>query len=479
MKHIGAYLSRMLGIITAVTTVALCSLPVAAYAATGASAAADTGGHAAARTTTPMMVVGVTRLVTSRPDRAGQVHVQLANGAIIAIPAADKNLVMGRAAEEARTAHPNGTVHGSCGSSWIYLYEKADAHPVKVYTGFKVKLAAISYSWHYSVTGPEHTSITGDLGGGLAFRHKWSNTYNTKLDFPQGDYSAKVTKTSFAVLATGDVCFSLGPTAKNLLKSPDAPVSWSLSTAGASTAAAPSVMPAVTSVPAYAGRRGGISPDSVIGKDTRKRVEDTTAFPYSAIALLNLTFSSGGHAACTGFLISADLVATAGHCVDTRALGKLTKALVIPGNNVNDRPFGTCKGTTAYSVTGWVNDKNSLYDYGAIKLNCKIGNTTGWFGFSWTPKSLTGTSVTITGYPGDKKPAGSMWTASGKITASAERQVFYTIPTSGGQSGSPAYKAHEIAVAIHTQGVGGSHPHANAGTRITQAAFDNLYAWRS
>ncbi len=87
--------------------------------------------------------------------------------------------------------------------------------------------------------------------------------------------------------------------------------------------------------------------------------------------------------------------------------------------------------------------------------------------------------MTITGYPDDKKPARSMWTASGKIT-SAERQVFYTISTAGGQSGSPVYEGGcetYCAIAIHASGLAPGHLHTNAGTRITQAAFDNLVAW--
>ncbi len=472
---------RTLGVIAAVGAVALASLApaVSADAATSASKA-QAAGASATRTTAPMTIVGVARLLTSRPSKAGQVEVQLVNGAVVAIPAADKNLVMRHAAADARGAGPDGIKHGSCGSSWIYQYEKSDDHPIKIKTGFKVKTAAVAYSWSYTVKGPPGWGVNASLSGTLALRHSWSNTYSTPEDFPAGTYKAAVSSSSDAVLVTGDICYSLAPTAKNSLSSPDEPVSWSLSTSSASGTRVVTARPAPAVVPAFSGRTGGASPHSVIGKDTRKRVTNTTAFPYSAIALLDISYQHGHPATCTGFLISANTVATAGHCLYEKADGRATRVLVIPGNNASESPpFGSCLGATAYSVKGWMDSEDDLYDYGAIKLNCDIGNAVGWFGMRSTSKSLTGTKVTVTGYPADKKPDGSMWTASGRIARSETRQLMYTIPTGPGQSGSPVYTSAYYALAIHAYGVTPSHPRLNAGTRITQAALDNLETWRS
>jgi glutamyl endopeptidase len=482
---------RALGVIGAVGALALTSLGPAGSADAGTAAAprqsAGTGG------TAPMTIVPVARLLTSRPDKAGRVEVQLVNGAVVAIPAADKNLVMRRAAADARAAGPDGIKHGSCGSSWIYQYEKSDDHPIKIETGFKVKTAAVAYGWSYTVKGPAGWGVTFSKSGTLALRHRWSNTYNTPEDFPAGTYKAAVSSSSDALLVTGAICYSLGPTAKNHLSSPDEPVSWSLSTSSpipvSSGPAAPSSgavghahRSANTVVSGFAGRAGGMAPDSVIGKDTRKRVTNTTVYPYRAIALLRVRFPHGT-GRCTGFLVSANLVATAGHCVYyPPAGGRATKVQVIPGNNVKSEPYGSCLGTTAYSVKGWVNSGQEAYDYGAVKLNCDIGDTVGWFGMRYQTKSLTGTKVTITGYPGDKKPDGSMWTASGKITVSLERQLLYKISTGPGQSGSPVYNRGcktYCALAIHAYGANRNHPRDNAGTRITLPAFYNFDIWSS
>jgi V8-like Glu-specific endopeptidase len=160
--------------------------------------------------------------------------------------------------------------------------------------------------------------------------------------------------------------------------------------------------------------------------------------------------------------------------------GRAAKVKVIPGNNAAKEPYGSCAGTTAYSVHGWMDHESSLYDYGAFKLNCNIGRTTGTFGLYWTTSALSGT-VAITGYAGDKKPDNSMWTASGKLTGETTRQVYYTIATAGGQSGSPVYRKGcglDCVVAIHTEGIDPTHPGQNAGTRITMMVFDNMEAWR-
>jgi glutamyl endopeptidase len=419
--------------------------------------------------TTPMVLVGVASLLTRAPDRDGRVKVRLDNGAVVAIPAADKKLVL----------HPKGTKHGSCGSSWIYQYVKADAHPIKIYTGFHVKSAAIDYNWNYKVTGPRGWGVTASMSGGLAFRHTWTNTYNTPEDFPAGEYSAAVSRGSEVLLVTGRICYSLGPTAKNNLSSPDAPVEWKLDSSPIIIVTGPPPAPVgATVLPAFAGMAGDLRPHAVAGSDGLKRVTDTTAYPYRAIARIELFFRHDEVSYCSGFLISKNLVVTAGHCLYDSDDGHVLRAVVSPGNNGSVAPYGSCLGTAAYSVTGWVDELDRRYDYGAIRLNCSIGYQVGWFGMRSTAASLTGTSVTATGYPYRAAPRGSMWTASGKITGSAQRQLTYHIPTPEGMSGGPVYQRGPYALAIIAW-INLPRPGVNAGTRITEAAFDNLVEWVS
>ena len=223
--------------------------------------------------------------------------------------------------------------------------------------------------------------------------------------------------------------------------------------------------------PASSGDDFGIL--SVIGTDGRTRVTSTTTFPYRAI--VHISSSIGG---CTGWMISARTVATAGHCIHNGSWA--TNVVVAPGRNGTSYPYGTCKGTNLYSVSGWTSSKSTNYDYGAIRLDCTIGNTTGWIGFRYTTASLTGVAENISGYPGDKT-TGTQWQHADQIRNSLTYKLEYQNDTYGGQSGSPVYQASHsacsggpCAIAIHTNG-GSTY---NRGTRITQTVFNNLNNWK-
>ena len=227
--------------------------------------------------------------------------------------------------------------------------------------------------------------------------------------------------------------------------------------------------------------------ESVIGADTRKRTNPTTGYPARAVALI--TYSRNGSSyICTGNLIGADTVLTAGHCVHagdgSGAAGWSSNVRVYPGRNGSASPYGSCTAKRLYSVTGWTETGSEQYDYGAIKLNCKVGNTVGWFGFFWQSSSLTGLPAVISGYPGDKS-FGTQWRANGAVSATQALQVFYKNDTFGGMSGSGVYYdksgCGQCIHSVHAYGLHGGAPHGsnNHATRITKAAYDNLVAWRN
>lgn len=221
--------------------------------------------------------------------------------------------------------------------------------------------------------------------------------------------------------------------------------------------------------------RPSATPESVIGTDNRTRVTSTTTYPWRAMAHITFTAHAGGSYICSGSMYGPNMILTAGHCVHD-GTGWNSNFRVYPGKNGTSNPYGSCGWTTVYSVLGWTRDRNSNYDYAALKLNCSIGNTTGWLGLHWQSATLTGTSVRISGYPGEKTPYYSLWTMAGPIKSSSTYRYTYTIDTSGGQSGAPIYRGGcgtYCAEGIHTNG--GS---VNSGTRITQSVFNNLSSWR-
>lgn len=225
---------------------------------------------------------------------------------------------------------------------------------------------------------------------------------------------------------------------------------------------------------------GNVLGGSIIGADSRTRVNPTTVHPARAIALV--TFSGGG---CTGWLINKNTVVTAGHCVHSGGSGGdwRSNVRVYPGRNGSSSPYGSCTAKRLYSVNGWTNSKDEAFDYGAIKLNCTIGNTVGWFGYFWQSASLNLFPATVAGYP-DDKPV-QQWKSVGVIRVSQTRQVFYKNDTRPGQSGAPVYYNRsgcgQCSMAIHTYGTHGSSPHGtdNHATRIIKAVFDNLETWKN
>lgn len=221
-------------------------------------------------------------------------------------------------------------------------------------------------------------------------------------------------------------------------------------------------------------------PDSVIGNDERVQVTPTTS--GSAAKTAFITFDGG---ICSGWFLGADTVVTAGHCVHSGGDDGnwLQHVRVYPGRDGDSAPFGSCGPTRLYSVDGWVEDGDVNYDYGAIKLDCEIGNTVGHFGVYGDEVDLDGQPVSVQGYPGDKD-IGTQWVASDRIVRSGEYRLYHQVDTFGGESGGPTYGnippndycRVECVVAVHARGM--DNMYNNSGTRITRDVFDNLLTWR-
>jgi glutamyl endopeptidase len=227
------------------------------------------------------------------------------------------------------------------------------------------------------------------------------------------------------------------------------------------------------------GREGAA--ESIIGADNRVLVNPTTVYPYRAVVLI--TFSAGR---CTGWLINANTVVTAGHCVapGNRTWYPTGTYRIYAGRNGGSSPYGFCTARWLATNTTWYTTGADDYDYGAIKLNCTVGNTVGWFGFFWTTGNTLLDFVSFnSGYPGDKPL--TQWRTTDWIKVSQIRRLFYQNDTVGGNSGSPIYTwwrtCFPCAAAIHAYGVYNGPPFSthNHGTRITQQVFNLLISWRN
>jgi glutamyl endopeptidase len=241
--------------------------------------------------------------------------------------------------------------------------------------------------------------------------------------------------------------------------------------AGSAKAAAPKAEP------------GSVGTNSVIGADDRVQESVPTSYPWGAIA--HLQTNQGG---CTGFMLSRDVLVTAGHCVHYGG-SWVTSYTVTPGRTGNNAPFGSCSGgiNDVWTTSNWINGYPSDHDYGLIKLTCDIGNSTGWFGWWYsTGENLVNQNFYVEGYPGDK-PFGTMWWDADSSYSQTANKLWYWIDTAGGQSGSPVYHYNSTTAglcggwcvtAIHTNGVVGGNP-ANSGTRFRPDVMSFINYWIS
>ncbi|MPY93533.1 MAG: trypsin-like serine protease [Acidimicrobiia bacterium] len=215
---------------------------------------------------------------------------------------------------------------------------------------------------------------------------------------------------------------------------------------------------------------------SVIGVDDRAAVVDTTSSPFRAIAHV-----SSDSTQCTGWLVGADLVLTAGHCVYDYT-GFVRSLVITPARNGDMAPFGRCGAVRAYTTRTFVEGGDLASDWGIIELDCRVGDRTGWFGLRVADDAVVGRTVVVSGYPMDR-PKGTQWWATEYVRAAYAGQLAYGGDTYAGQSGSPVHlvdgSCTPCGVAVHAYGVGATPDGYNSGTRVTAAVVAVVAALRA
>jgi glutamyl endopeptidase len=224
--------------------------------------------------------------------------------------------------------------------------------------------------------------------------------------------------------------------------------------------------------------------ETVHGPDDRVQITDTASYPWRVHASLLITAADNSQWIGTGWFIGPHTLATAGHVVFITNSGVpgrdgwVKSINVLPGRNGGTLPFGSVTSTNFRTVSGWADDADQNYDYGAIITPTELGDTVGWFGFGvWPDADLATVEGNISGYPSDK-PTGTQWYDSNTIASVNSQKVYYDIDTIGGQSGSAVYRIvgdDRFGFAVHAYGGATT----NSGTRITQPVFDNLVAWKA
>ncbi len=213
----------------------------------------------------------------------------------------------------------------------------------------------------------------------------------------------------------------------------------------------------------------------VIDEDERFPVY-AQAYPYRATALITHNNASF----CTGWLASKDTLVTAGHCIHTNGSWlNPHNYKIYPGYADGYAPYGSCEAKEIYAAYAWVTTASSDADVGIIKLDCDIGNTTGWFSYLVTTPTNTDL-LTINGYPGDKAGGTEQWASHGNLIFTSPGKLYYNNDTYVGMSGAPVWLANgnetAAAIAVHTNTINTFAGESNAGTRISQEVFDLISA---
>ena len=192
-------------------------------------------------------------------------------------------------------------------------------------------------------------------------------------------------------------------------------------------------------------------PYSVFEPDERRVVINTTEFPARAVVQISF-FVDSKPSACSGVLVAANVVLTAGHCIISNGSWH-TNFKIYPGRNGAVKPYGVCGAKNLFSLSAWARPR------------------TGWLELR-AQDSVDGENTTIRGYPCDKTPAGRQWLSVDEVRSFSSSKIYYQNDTYGCMSGSPVIlgSSDDSVFAVHTNGPHGVDDWAenNSGTKLTE-----------
>ena len=135
----------------------------------------------------------------------------------------------------------------------------------------------------------------------------------------------------------------------------------------------------------------------------------TEVMPAMAVGKVFFSKRSGGDYVCSGTLVQARLVWTAGHCLSEG--GQFHDNWVFaPGYRDGATPFGVWPAQRTLALTAWLKRENLRFDVGAAVLvrasdGSSVGDTTGWHGTRFNQNA--GRFFVAFGYPAGQPFDGS------------------------------------------------------------------------
>ncbi len=196
-----------------------------------------------------------------------------------------------------------------------------------------------------------------------------------------------------------------------------------------------------------------------VGVEDRVKVSNTLVYPWNTVGYLSVTFPSGNSFRCSGVLVSAYVVLTAGHCIHDQGEGGFADQARFypaqhqntPGDRTPIRPFANSNLAFIKTTQTWtkISGEDSYivtdykHDFATVQFNTPFTFTSTFMAVAF---SDTTASITSTGYPanvngqnvfGQYTDDGSATAKSGGLENSHVRE--FEVDGSGGSSGGPFY----------------------------------------
>lgn len=196
--------------------------------------------------------------------------------------------------------------------------------------------------------------------------------------------------------------------------------------------------------------------NGVIGEDSRKRINNTKKYPYSACVSIYCFYDSGADGlkvfSGSGNMIGKYNVLTAAHVIYNDDYGFPKRIVIRPSfDGTESETSYSCSPENIFFYPNYINgnkQEKRENDIAVIQLGAPIGRVIGTFGYSSKTVSV-GDTLTSSGYPGDKADRG-LYESSGTAVNVTESNISYNLDVFAGQSGSGVYDSLYNIVAVST-----------------------------
>lgn len=191
---------------------------------------------------------------------------------------------------------------------------------------------------------------------------------------------------------------------------------------------------------------------ATIGDDNRTVISETSLYPFSAIAYIDVTSGCGHNGwSGSGFMISSNLLLTAGHIVYCQVCHAPARGIAFYFGYVNERNYLACNTGNNWRVfipRQVAEGKNyQTCDYAIFQLDEEIGETTGCFSIRYDvpDDELAGRSFHVAGYKN-----GILKHDVGEVFPQSEQYLTHYADMEAGNSGCPVYDGDYYVIAINS-----------------------------